>query len=132
MFSPLVVVIIGAILVTWSYFADDRQEQVVTEAVRCFLDESAGTRIDPGVTCCSIDPLLQEQLISSLASVGVPGRVQCELVVVGGDSPEFGDGTATHRVKLVDQGRTILVLRIILGDEPSPRIIGYHVGQQQQ
>lgn len=112
---PIAVVLAAAAIAMWGWQAESQRVKDVEEYVFLICEDVANGR-DPMPRLGRLDPMLAKSMVDYLKVLcqDLPADLTgLEIVVHSGDSPETGDGSATHTAMIRTNGKDKLELRIV-------------------
>ena len=112
---PIAIVIAAVVIAFWGWEAKSQRENDVKEYVFLICEDVANGR-NPESRLGQLDPVAKKRMLDSLKELckELPADLTgLEIVVQSGDSPETGDGSATHTAMIRTNGKDKLGLRII-------------------
>ncbi len=114
-FMPTAIVIAAAAVAIWGWQYESQRVKDVEEYVFLICEDVANGR-DPESRLGRLNPILAKSIVDYLKVLCEDLPVELtglEIVVHSGDSPEYGNGTATHTAIIRTNGKDKLGLRIV-------------------
>lgn len=112
---PIAIVVAAAVIAIWGWQAESQRVSDVKEYVFLICEDIANGR-DPESRLGRLDPDTSKQMVDFIKVLceDLPEDLTgLEIVVHSGDSPETGNGAATHTAMIRTNGKDKLGLRIV-------------------